>query len=221
AEQTAEVAEVEAAWGRRPVEWLLSNHAVDKNWCLIHATQTLAGEIAMMAQSGAVVGLCPITESNLGDGIFDAVSLAGEGGVFGVGSDSNVQISLPAELRTLEYSQRLHRHGRAMLATEQASTGRVLFDNAIKGGAQAVGRTSGAIAPGLLADLVALDADGIDLFDKTDDAILDSWIFATTENIVSQVWSAGRHVVVDGQHKARPHIARRYRKTLQDLKGRL
>ncbi|MGI9407377.1 MAG: formimidoylglutamate deiminase, partial [Hyphomicrobiaceae bacterium] len=150
AEQTAEVGEVEAAWGARPVDWVLTNHDVDERWCLIHATQTIPRETGMLARSGAVAGLCPITESSLGDGIFDGVRYLEHGGRFGLGSDSNIRISLAEELRTLEYSQRLRDRGRAVLATPDASTGRVLFEGAAKGGAQAAGRDCGAIAPGRL-----------------------------------------------------------------------
>ena len=154
AEQVAEVAEVQAATGLRPVEWLLKNVELGPRWCLIHATQMEAFETEGMAQSGAVAGLCPITESNLGDGIFDGMRFRAAGGVFGVGSDSNVRISLSEELRTLEYSQRLAGKGRAMLADAGRSTGRVLYEEAARGGAVAGGRAGGAIAPGLWACLL-------------------------------------------------------------------
>lgn len=221
AEQAAEVDEVMATHGARPVRWLLDNAAVDPRWCLIHCTQMEPDETEALARTGAVAGLCPITESSLGDGIFDGVRYAGAGGRFGVGSDSNIRISLSEELRTLEYSQRLRDRTRAALATRERSTGRALFEGALAGGAQAAARDSGAIAPGRRADLVALDAGAVDLAGRSDDTLLDCWIFAGDDRMVRDVWSAGRHVVCDGRHTARETIADDYRAVMNRLKDAL
>ena len=134
AEQVAEVEEVEAAWGQRPVAWLLDNVNVDERWCLIHCTQMLPEETVALARTGAVAGLCPITESNLGDGIFDGVRWLDAGGRIAIGSDSNIRIALAEELRTLDYSQRLRDRSRAALATPEHSTGRRLFEAILQGG---------------------------------------------------------------------------------------
>lgn len=222
AEQQAEVEEVKAHLGARPVDWLLENQPPDERWCLIHCTQMDTSETDRLAKTGAVAGLCPITESNLGDGIFNGVEFASAGGRYGVGSDSNVQISLWTELATLEYSQRLREQTRAALATTQHSTGRVLFDSACASGAQAAGRASGAIAPGHWADLIALKTDTADLCARQGDAWLDSLIFGGKgDQHVSDVWSAGRHVVREGRHIARDSIASAFMKTLQELKDTL
>jgi formimidoylglutamate deiminase len=221
AEQVAEVEEVVAHLGARPVEWLLAEAGLDAHWCLIHATQMLPHETTGLAASKAVAGLCPITESSLGDGIFDGVDYLAAGGRFGVGSDSNIRIALSEELRTLEYSQRLRDRGRAMLARAGASTGRVLFEGAVHGGAQAARRASGALAPGLWADLVALDGVAIDLEGRRGDEILDGLIFAGDDRLVSDVWSAGRHVVAGGRHRAHADIKGRYRATMARLRARL
>jgi formimidoylglutamate deiminase len=221
AEQVAEVEEVRDAWGMRPAEWLLANHDVDSRWCLVHATQMEPHETEALAGSGAVVGLCPITESSLGDGIFDARRFLAHGGRFGIGSDSNIRISLAEELRTLEYSQRLRDRVRAAVATPDKSTGRVLFETAARGGAQAAGRDGGAIEAGRIADLVALDADATDLLGKDGDAVLDSYIFAGDDRMVADVWSAGRHVVTAGRHRRHDEIAARYRKTVLSLEERI
>jgi formimidoylglutamate deiminase len=217
AEQAAEVDEVMAATRRRPVEWLLENAPVDARWCLIHATQMLPAETEALAATGAVAGLCPITESSLGDGIFDGVRWRAAGGAFGIGSDSNIRISLSEELRTLEYSQRLRDHTRAALADTDRSTGRVLFQGAVEGGAQAAGRASGAIAEGLWADLLALDDLGPDGQGKAGDTLLDTWIFARDDHSVRDVWSAGRHVVQDGRHIQRDAIMPAYARVMQRL----
>ncbi len=218
AEQVAEVAEVQTHLGARPVEWLLANAPVDRRWCLIHATQMVPAETEAMARTGAVAGLCPITEANLGDGIFDGVRYLAAGGAFGVGSDSNVRISLSEELRLLEYSQRLAGRGRAMLAEAGRSTGRVRFEGAVRGGAQAAGRGSG-IAVGAWADLLALDMAAVDLEGRAGDGILDAWIFAGDDRMVAEVWSAGRHIVTGGRHVARGAVVARYRGVMARLRG--
>lgn len=220
AEQVAEVEEVSAAYGARPVEWLLANAGVDGRWCPIHCTQMTAGETVALAQSGAVAGLCPITEANLGDGIFDGVRFAGAGGRWGVGSDSNVRISLAEELRLFEYSQRLRDRGRAMLADEARSTGRVLWEGAVAGGAMAAGRASGAIAAGAVADLVALDMESLHLVGREGDEILDAFVFAGNDRLVAEVWSAGRPIVTGGRHVAREGVARRFRAVMAGLRER-
>ncbi len=220
AEQVAEVEEVSAAMGARPVEWLLANATVDDRWCPIHCTQMTPAETEGLARSGAVAGLCPITESNLGDGIFDGMRYLGAGGRWGVGSDSNVQITLSGELRTLEYSQRLRDRGRAMLADVERSTGRVLWDGAAQGGAIAAGRGAGALAVGQWADLVALDMDNLHLEGRERDEILDAFVFAGNDALVADVWSAGRHIVQGGRHIAREPVAARFRAVMRGLRER-
>jgi formimidoylglutamate deiminase len=218
AEQVAEVDEVRQHLGARPTEWLLGNHEVNDRWCLIHCTQMDQTENVALARSGAIAGLCPITESNLGDGIFPGTLFLEENGKVGFGSDSNIHISLFEELKTLEYSQRLRDRSRAALATQSRSTGRVLFDQARSGGAQAGGRQSGEIEAGLWADLLAIDDDNQWLCNRRGDATLDSLIFGGSgQACISDVWSAGRHVVKHGRHIARDSIVERYRQTMAQL----
>ena len=217
AEQTAEVEEVEACLGARPVEWLLDNAEVDERWCVVHATHMTPHETAALAGSGAVAGLCPATEASLGDGIFDGASYRAHGGRFGVGTDSNIRISLAEELRMLEYSQRLRNRARAVLAGSDASTGRTLFEAAVRGGAQAAMRHAGVLAPGRLADLVALDPAAVDLVGRQGDTLLDSFIFAGGDGLITDLWSAGRHVVEDGRHVRHDAIERCYVRTVNAL----
>lgn len=218
AEQQAEVAEVLAARGARPVEWLLAHAAVDARWCLIHCTQMERHETLGLAATGAVAGLCPLTEASLGDGIFDGVAWLGAGGAWGVGSDSNIRIRLAEELRQLDTSQRLRDHSRAALATPDRSTGRVLIEGAARGGAQAAGRDAGAIAVGRLADLTALDTWAIDLQGLAGDKLLDAFVFADGDRAVAEVWAAGRHVVTGGRHIARDGIEAACRAVLRRLR---
>ena len=221
AEQLAEVAEVLAHTGARPVQWLLENADLSARWCLIHATQMEAFEIDGMTASGAIAGLCPITEANLGDGIFDGVRFLAAGGRFGVGSDSNVRISLSEELRSLEYSQRLLHRGRAMMANLAQSTGRVLYQGACEGGAMAAGRASGAISVGLWADLTALDCSAPDMAESVGDRLLDTFVFAGDDRMVADVWSAGRHIVTAGRHVGRDGIVASYRAVITRLRADL
>ncbi|MFT7595822.1 MAG: formimidoylglutamate deiminase [Paracoccaceae bacterium] len=219
AEQQDEVDAIQATYGARPVRWLLDNQPPDQRWCLIHCTQMQPRETADLAATGAVAGLCPITEASLGDGIFDGVRWANAGGAMAVGSDSNIRISLAEELRQLEYSQRLRDHTRATLAGPGASTGRTLYDKVLAGGAQALGRNSGVIAPGQWADLVTLDGDAPDLIGRQGDTVLDTWIFANGDTLVRDVWSAGRHMVQGGRHIARDAVTDGYRACLTRLAG--
>lgn len=221
AEQIAEVEEVKAAWGARPVEWALENMGLDDRWCLIHCTQMIPDETHRLAATGAVAGLCPSTESSLGDGIFDGNRWMDSGGNVGIGSDSNIRISLAEELRTLDYSQRLRDHTRAAMATEESSTGRRLYDGILKGGAQAAARRSGALAKGQWADMLTLNEASVHFEGRCGDTLLDSWIFAGDDRLVTNVWSAGRHLVRNGQHLHKDTIERAYRQTLADLRDAL
>ncbi|MCE1237323.1 MAG: formimidoylglutamate deiminase [Hyphomicrobiales bacterium] len=220
AEQTAEVEDCLAATGRRPVDRLMDLVEVGPNWCLVHATHVDATEVARIAAAGAVVGLCPITEADLGDGIFPAVEHLAAGGRFGVGSDSNVLISLPQELRLLEQSQRLRDRARNRLALPPRSTGRTMFDSAAEGGAGALGGGGGRIAVGAPADLVALDAEHPALVGRVGDAVLDAWIFAAAGNPVRDVWARGRRVVADGRHVARVEVEAAWRAALARIAKR-
>lgn len=218
AEQGQEVLDCIAWSGRRPVEWLLDLGLVGERWCLVHATHMSEAETAAVAHSGAVVGLCPITEANLGDGVFPAAAFAARGGRFGIGSDSNVLIDAAEELRTLEYAQRLTRQSRNVMAgAEGISTGGALYRAALRGGAQALGAGGAAIEIGATADLVSLNADHPAMVDREGDALLDAWIFAARGGAVDCVWRRGRKFVSDGRHLARPAIAARYRTALAKI----
>lgn len=218
AEQRQEVEEVQAHWGARPVEWALDNMGLDARWCLIHCTQMTPEETVRLAQTKAVAGLCPITESSLGDGIFDAVRWVEAGGQFAIGSDSNIRISLTEELRTLDYSQRLRDGTRAAFATAKASTGRRILEEMLTGGAQATGRKTGRLEAGFWADMLALDTNNPTMWGRADDTALDAWIFAGDDSLVRDVWSAGRHMVADGRHTAKEEITSAYKRTIDALR---
>lgn len=201
AEQLREVEGCLAWSGRRPVEWLLAEAGVDAYWCLVHATHMTDEEVRGLAASGAVAGLCPTTEANLGDGLFALPGYLAASGRIAIGSDSNVSASPVEELRWLEYGQRLALRARNVAERAQgASTGAALYARALAGGAQAAGQNAGAIAPGRRADLVVLDANHPALAGRSGDGLVDSWIFSGNDNPVRDVIVAGEMVVRDGQH---------------------
>lgn len=218
AEQTREVEECIAFSGRRPVQWLFESTGVDQRWCLVHATHVDDGEIGAIVASGAVAGLCPTTEANLGDGFFPAAEFVERGGRFGVGSDSHVSVSPMEELRLLEYGQRLVHRRRAVLASgQQPSTGRNLYQSAARGGAQALGIFAGEIKPGACADFVVLDAESPGLYGRQGDALLDAALFAGNRSVIKSVWVGGREVVCDGVHPIRESVFERYKSTVDAL----
>lgn len=217
AEQTKEVDACLAWSGQRPVEWLLDHVEVDARWCHIHATHMTQDEAVRLARTGSVAGLCPTTEADLGDGIFQFAAFTQAGGALGIGTDSHIGTDAAQELRLLEWAQRLTRRTRNIAAPPNGSTGRTLYNATLAGGAQALGRDSGAIASGRWADLIALDRNHPTVYGKTGDDILDSWIFAGDRSCVSQVWSAGRLRVTGGRHVSRDGVAERYRSVMAKL----
>jgi formiminoglutamate deiminase len=218
AEQMKEVAESLPALGRRPVEWLLENAEVNSRWCLVHATHATETEIRALAVSRAVVGLCPITEASLGDGIFDGADYLIAGGQFGVGTDSNIQIDAAAELRQLEYEQRLARRARNVMATQDGeSIGRRLFACALAGGAQALQQPIAGLGVGLRADIVLLDENHPDLVSRRGDEWLDSWIFVVGRTAVKTVLVGGECVVGKGRHRMWRTIEERYKRVMANL----
>ncbi len=213
AEQLREVEDCLDWSGARPVAWLTANAAVDPRWCLVHATHVVSDELEAIVRAGAVVGLCPITEANLGDGIFPLAPYVAAAGRFGIGSDSNVLIDATEELRLLEYGQRLSLRRRNVGAGAAGrSTGEALYRGALAGGAQALG-AAGGIAIGRPADLVGLDASHPSLCARR----LDGLLFAAGRAAIDCVWRRGEKLVSGGRHRDRARIAARYRAVLETL----
>ncbi|WP_367717411.1 formimidoylglutamate deiminase [Nitratireductor sp. GISD-1A_MAKvit] len=211
-EQVKEVEDCLDHHGQRPVEWLLDNFDVGADWCLIHATHLTERETARLAACGAVAGLCPVTEANLGDGLFPAPDFLNAGGRIAIGTDSNVRIDVAEELRVLEYGQRLTKRARNVLAEEGGSTGRRLLDAALAGGAQALDAPSPEIAVDAPADLVSL-SDPLDLAPNGDN-LIDRWVFGRDVD-VDHVWAAGEHVVQHGRHVRRDAVQHRFGEVLR------
>jgi formiminoglutamate deiminase len=218
AEQIKEVEDCIAWSGARPVEWLMAHADVNPRWCLIHATHMTDRETTALAATGAVVSLCPITEANLGDGIFNGVTYHGAGGRFGVGTDSNVEITAPGELKQLEYGQRLGQRVRNALGRQKGeSSGRLLYDAATSAGTRPLARAIGALAPGLRADIVVLRSDLPEMAGVSGDRWLDQFVFAQGARAIDRVYAGGRLVVAEGRHVHRSAIVGRFARTFARL----
>ncbi|HBE9077697.1 formimidoylglutamate deiminase [Serratia fonticola] len=201
AEQQKEVNDCLAWSGQRPVAWLYEHLPVDSRWCLVHATHLDREELEQMARSKAVAGLCPTTEANLGDGIFPGDSYLHHQGRWGIGSDSHVSLNVVEELRWFEYGQRLRDQRRNRLTTpEQPAVADVLYQQALRGGAQACGTAIGKLAVGYRADWLVLDGDDPYLASAPDASILNRWLFAGGKEQIRDVFVAGRQVIEQGRH---------------------
>ncbi|MCH4089786.1 formimidoylglutamate deiminase [Acetobacter sp.] len=219
AEQMREVRDCVQATGQRPIEHLLAHAPVDERWCLVHATHLTEAETRALAKTGAIAGLCPITEANLGDGIFPLTDYVGHNGRFGLGSDSNILLSPWEELRILEYSQRLHHQKRCVSLPfgHLGSTGGWLYRESLKGGAQACGLSAWGLQTGARADLCVLDTDAFLLPELMGDDVLDAAIFSQTAPPVLHVMSAGQWRVRDRQHHNAPALRQAFRQAVRPL----
>jgi formimidoylglutamate deiminase len=201
AEQAQEVQDCLAWSGQRPVRWLLSHAPVDTRWCLVHATHLDATETRAAAATGATVGVCPSTEANLGDGVFDAVAWAATDGHWGIGSDSHASVDAAEELRLLEYAQRLTRQQRNVLGSARhPQVADQLWLASASGGARASGRPVGALAVGAQADFVVLDMSQA-LAGLSPSQVLANHVFASHgRNTVRDVWVGGQQRILKGGH---------------------
>jgi len=218
AEQEQEVSDSLAYSGKRPVEWLYDNVDVDKNWCLIHATHLTEDEVSMIAKSGAVVGLCPTTEANLGDGLFPLDAYLKQGGEIAIGSDSHISVSLIEELRLLEYGQRLSHQRRNISANQdEIHTGTNLYKKALSGGTRASGFNNGAIEIGRRADIIVLDDRSPLLVGTPKVNIIDRFIFSGNVSPIKDVYVAGEKVVSDYKHRKEEQIAAEFASSMRGL----
>jgi formimidoylglutamate deiminase len=212
AEQPGEVDEALAAFGKRPIDYLLSAFSVDRRWCFVHATHMDARETRALAQSGAVAGLCPTTEGNLGDGIFPLPDYLDAGGHFAIGGDSHIAVDAAEELKMLEYSQRLlHRRRNVGASTRAPHTAARLWAEAARSGARALGLNAGEIAVGHRADVVVVDTEHVSLTGRDGKQALDSYVFVVGRDAVRDVMIGGRWVVSGRRHALEGAAQQAYR----------
>ncbi len=217
-EQTQEVTDCVANYGARPVDWLLDNFPVNDRWCLVHATHLSEMEIQRLLSSGAVAGLCPTTEANLGDGIFPLEQWQSHNGTWGIGSDSQIGLNPFSELRLLEYTARLQKRLRNVYAVDTGdSCGSVLWQSALRGGALASGMPLGRIEKGYRADWVVLDEQGVNLCGREQADLLDTAMFFEPSQCVRDVYVSGKQVVQNGQHAAAEDAAARFCSVSREL----
>ena len=218
AEQEREVAACQAELGARPIDWLVDHFALSPRWTLVHATHATSSELKKVADAGAAIALCPTTEANLGDGIFQLEALQQAEGRWCIGSDSHVTRSAPAELQLLEYGQRLVARRRNVAASEDTpSVGESMWRHSVETGARAIVRKTGAIAIGMRADLVVLDAEAPECVGVTLPELLDTFVFAGGDRLIKHVAVSGRWVIRDRQHRDEQKIAVRFRKAMRNL----
>jgi formimidoylglutamate deiminase len=217
AEQQLEVEQCLAAYGRRPVRWLLENFDVSDNWCLVHATHMDMEEIEALAGTRAVVGLCPSTEANLGDGLFPLREYLHHGGRLAIGSDSHISINPFEELRWLEYGQRLKDQTRNIVSLRNSHVGSELFLRALEGGAQAGGLASSELVQGAAADFVALSDDDPMFVGHDSTSRLDALVFSGYPLPVERVMVDGKWCVVDATHIMRDSARNQFKAAVERL----
>ena len=217
AEQQREVEECRSVYGRRPVRWLLENFDVEEHWCLVHATHMDTEEIVSLAESGAVVCLCPSTEANLGDGLFPLHAFLSAGGKIAIGSDSHVSINPFEELRWLEYGQRLATQSRNITSLRDSHVGREIFERALQGGARISSQQRPELTAGALADLVVLNDDDPMLVGHDGESLLDALVFSGYRLPIERVMVHGDWRVTNGEHVDQKQSRERFSMALQAM----
>ncbi|MCC8362261.1 formimidoylglutamate deiminase [Lysobacter sp. A6] len=218
AEQLPEVVDCVALRGARPVEWLLANANVDRNWTLVHATHLDQAEVEGIARSGATVAICTTTEANLGDGLFPLRAFLEAGGSWGIGSDSHISVSPIEELRWLEYGQRLVTHHRNVsVGTATTSAGESLLHDALASAEASTGHAVGCFYNGAAADWLMLDRDAPQFIGATTEDAIDRLIFAGNRRAIREVHVAGNKLVHEGRHREREAIFARFKQAMHTL----
>jgi formimidoylglutamate deiminase len=220
-EQSGEVDECVATHATTPLEWVSELVPVDARWCFVHATHLTQIEQRKLARTGACVGLCPTTEANLGDGIFEFAPWFEARAPWAVGGDSHVSVSPIEELRQLEYSQRLRLRVRNVASDEEArDVPANLWSAAARGGAGVAAQPAGELAAGRRADLVVLDGAALDFENLAASAMLGVAMFSGNSNRVRDVFVGGRPVVAAGRHARDEEAAAAFRSVIGRLRAR-
>jgi len=215
-EQPAEVEACVAAYDLRPVELLAEEGAVDDGLTAIHATHLAADEVAVLGDAGATVCACPTTERDLGDGFLPGAELLGTGARIALGSDSHTIIDPFEEMRLVEYHERLRRLRRVVLAVPgedgRLEVAPLLLELAAESGARALRIDAGRLAPGALADIVAIDLEHPALAGWTDDSLAALLALCAPAGVVSDVWVGGVRRVEQRRHALDDDAAAAFRR---------
>ena len=194
-EQIVEIEQCQAVYGCTPIELLERFGALGTLTTIVHATHANATEIALLGQYGCAVCVCPTTEGDLGDGIAPYTELLAAHIPLAIGSDSNTRLDPIEELRWAEYSARMrYQRRRVLVADELASPGPLLLAYGTRCGAVALGLETGAIAPGMSADFVAVDLHHPSLAGWNTEDFLDMLFFGVSSQVITQTWVEGRKV---------------------------
>jgi len=219
AEQMREVNACIAATGKRPVELLFDTQSVDERWCLVHATHLNQHEVANMAASKSVAGICTSTEGNLGDGFFELPDYIAAQGRFGIGTDSHASQSVVEEIRWLEYGQRLKAQGRNIASVKgQRRVADYLWQQCLQGGAQASGRKLGQLKIEHRADFIIFDDQHPNLQNLDVADVLSSVVFTGNDNLIRDVFVGGQQVVAAGRHRDEAQINANYVACMRQLR---
>lgn len=194
-EQVAEIEQCQAAYQCAPIELLERFGALSPHTTIIHATHANDKELALLAQRGSGVCVCPTTEGDLGDGIAPYAALLATHIPLSIGSDSNTRLAPIEELRWAEYTARMrYQRRRVLVAHEMSSPGPLLLDFGTRSGARALGLATGVIAPGMFADFIAVDIHHPAMAGWTAEDFLDVLFFGASSAAIAQTWVQGKKV---------------------------
>lgn len=193
-EQRQEISACVEAYGAWPMELVLDKVRPDASVTAIHCTHSRATDLEAYLATGANICLCPLTEGNLGDGIFRFPHLrqAANQDQICLGGDSNARISMLEQMRLLEFVQRVSREERGVVCDPVGGNGRQLLQVATRGGARALGLPVGAIEKGYFADFVTLNLRHPSLDGIPHNTFEDGLVFGAADGTLAEVCVGGQ-----------------------------
>ncbi len=221
AEQLKEIDDCIEYLGARPVEWLAEHIELSENYHLVHATHLIDNEIHKICKSKANVVLCPSTEGNLGDGIFQMKKFLDLNGNWSIGTDSHVGLNTMEEIRILDYGQRLISHERNTFSNDlNGDSGFNAIKSSIINGRKAMGNNSSdffKVGEPLNA-LVINDTHPL-IATSSLDHLTNTIVYSSDSNMNKGTIVNGSWIVKDGVH-FNNKISENFIKTLNKLNYR-
>jgi len=193
-EQVAENSACLAAYGLTPAQVLAEAGVLGPRTTVVHATHPSAGDVALLGDSTSTVCLCPTTERELADGIGPGRRLHDAGSPLALGSDSHAVVDPYEQMRAVEMHERLATQRRGHWSADELLLAATAAGHGCLGWAD-----GGVIAPGALADLVAVRLDSVRTAGAGDG--VDAVVFAATAADVTDLVTGGRQTVVGGRHR--------------------